>query len=250
MIDQKNYIQAEKEISLLNLNIDKIDKIEDEAIFDIILSSRKILKKYFKKKISLNSTQIPRGGKESLNCGRHMKIFEKFEIIPEFCFGCYKVEIEPKNVIDLIKLHFLFDGLKFNNENLRKCMIEGRKNVSGNYKGFVYCKSLGEANDILLKLSTEIKNKIDDETNCKIKRGCSEYALSFPQYKNLNSNLMEYNSAWKKIENDFDKEFNFNKVPDLIKLTWGLTIKDILIFNNWIIFAKSIGDRSYKKIYE
>ena len=49
MIDQKNYIQAEKEISLLNLNIDKIDKIEDEAIFDIILSSRKILKKYFKK---------------------------------------------------------------------------------------------------------------------------------------------------------------------------------------------------------
>ena len=80
MIDQKNYIQAEKEISLLNLNIDKIDKIEDEAIFDIILSSRKILKKYFKKKISLNSTQIPRGGKESLNCGRHMKIFEKFEI--------------------------------------------------------------------------------------------------------------------------------------------------------------------------
>ena len=95
MIDQKSYIDANKEISLISLNLNESDKIEDQSVFNFILQSRKILRKYFKKKISLNITQIPRGGIDDYNCDRHMKIFETHNVIPEFCFGCYKILIEP-----------------------------------------------------------------------------------------------------------------------------------------------------------
>ena len=247
MIDQKSYINANKEISLLELNISKEGKIEDQTLSYIIKESKKILRKHFRNKLSLNTTQIPRGGIEDLNCDRHMKIFENHNIIPEYCFGCFKVLIEPNNVIDLIKLHLLFDSLEFDNQNFRKCMIEGRRNIKGNYKGFIYCKQLNEAEKILDFVSAEIKNKINKSMICKIKRGCSEYSDKFPEFKNLNKNMMKYNQSWKKIENIFDKKNNTNN-KSLVKHTWGVTIKDILIFENWITYAKTIGDESYKKI--
>ena len=107
MINQKNYLEANKEISSLDFNFNKLEKIEDKIISDLFYQSKVIIRKYFKTKISLPTTQIPRGGKEDLNCGRHMNIFETHKIIPEFCFGCYKVLIEPQNVVDLIKLNFI-----------------------------------------------------------------------------------------------------------------------------------------------
>ena len=247
MIDQKSYNNANQEISLLKLNLSKLGKIEDQSISYIIKQSKIILRKHFKTKISLNATQIPRGGKEDLNCDRHMKIFEKHNIIPEYCFGCFKILVEPNNVIELIKLHFLFDNLTLNNENFRKCMIEGRKNIVGNYKGFIYCNKLEEAEEILEIISYEIKDKINDDITCKIKRGCSEYGESFPEYKNLSKGVMKYNPDWKIIENNFDKK-NISIEKKEINRTWGLTVNDILIFENWIIYAKMIGDESYKKI--
>ena len=247
MIDHKSYTNADNEISLLKLNVGKSGKIEDQTISNIINQSKQILRKYFNKKLSLNTTQIPRGGKEDLNCDRHMQIFENHNIIPEYCFGCFKVLIEPNNVIDLIKLHLLFDSLKFDNENFRKCMIEGRKNIEGNYKGFIYCNNLDEAEQILEFVSEEIKNKINKDIICKIKRGCSEYVEIYPEYKNLGNNMMNYDPSWKRIENNFDKNNNTNSKV-LTKHTWGVTLKDILIFENWIIYAKTIGDESYKKL--
>ena len=59
---------------------------------------------------------------------------------------------------------------------------------------------------------------------------------------------MRYNSDWKKIENTFDKMNNFSSNFSSTKFIWGLTLNDILIFENWIKFAKSIGDESYKNI--
>jgi hypothetical protein len=248
VINKKNYLEANKEISSLDFNFNKLEKIEDKIISDLFYQSKVIIRKYFKTKISLPTTQIPRGGKEDLNCGRHMNIFETHKIIPEFCFGCYKVLIEPQNVVDLIKLHFLLDSLNFDNENFRKCMIEGRKNVEGNYKGFIYCKTISEAEEILDKIFKQINIKINQNIKCEIKRGCSEYGENFPEYKNLKNNMMRYNTDWKKIENTFDKMNSISSNFSHTKSIWGLTLNDILIFENWIMFAKSIGDESYKNI--
>ena len=165
MINQKNYLEANKEISSLDFNFNKLEKIEDKIISDVFYQSKAIIRKYFKTKISLPATQIPRGGKEDLNCGRHMNIFETHKIIPEFCFGCYKILIEPQNVVDLIKLHFLLDSMNFDNENFRKCMIEGRKNVEGKYKGFIYCKTIGEAEEIFIPLVSLSLRRMQNENN-------------------------------------------------------------------------------------
>ena len=43
MIDQKSYINANKEISLLELNISKEGKIEDQTLSYIIKESKKFL---------------------------------------------------------------------------------------------------------------------------------------------------------------------------------------------------------------
>ena len=148
MINNQDYKIADKEISLLSLNFKEGEKIKDESIVEIFKQSKKIIKKYFKNEIFLTTNQIPRGGKEYLNCERAFDIFENYNVMPEYCFNCYKVQIDPKNVIELIKLHFLFDILYFENQNLRKCMIDLRKNVKGIYKGFIYCTTLEEARKI------------------------------------------------------------------------------------------------------
>ena len=37
-------------------------------------------------------------------CRRHMLVFEKLDVIPEYCFDCYKIFIEPRSVVELFKL--------------------------------------------------------------------------------------------------------------------------------------------------
>ena len=112
MINDQNYKIAEKEISLLSLNFKEGEKIKDESIVEILSQSRKIIKKHLKKKLFLKIDQIPRGGKKHLNCDRAFDIFANHNVMPEYCFSCYKVQINPKNVIDLIKLYFFFEKLK------------------------------------------------------------------------------------------------------------------------------------------
>ena len=77
MINNQDYKIADKEISSLRLNHKEGEKIKDESIVEIFIQSKKIIKKYFNNKIFLTTNQIPRGGKEYLNCERAFDIFGK-----------------------------------------------------------------------------------------------------------------------------------------------------------------------------
>ena len=60
---------------------------------------------------------------------------------------------------------------------------------------------------------------------------------------------MKYNKEWKKIESEFDA--NNKKITNRErKLTKGFNLKDLLVFENWIDFAKKEGDESYKILTE
>ena len=105
---------------LIELN-NKIRNIKYDNKIDNILTDRKIktiLEKgneflnQFDEKLYSNETQIFRKNSNNLNCNRHFKVFNEFKIIPKFCFSCFKVQINVNNVVDLIKLYFLFDQLK------------------------------------------------------------------------------------------------------------------------------------------
>ena len=133
---------------LININneITKIvtnNKIKDfnqpENIKIILQKSNEIIKS-FDENLFLNETQIFRRNSKNLNCGRHFKVFNKFNIIPRYCFSCYKVQINLTKIVDLIKLYFVFDNLYLHNNNIRKCIVEIRDKIKGNYKGYIYCE--------------------------------------------------------------------------------------------------------------
>ena len=220
--------------------------ISDDKIIELLSKSSKIIKEH-DLKLGTNFTQIYRRNATNLNCKRHKKIFNKFNIIPKFCFGCYKVQVEPKSIIELIKLFIVFDQIKFKENNTRKCMIETRPKISGFYKGLIYCSNLEEAYQIANYLKIVVKENIGSELHIAVKRGCSEYPFSFPDYKAINKSgaqLMNYNEDWKSIEEGHDSSSSIKLSKIQTPSLSGLNLLDILTIQNWIDYAKGVGDSS------
>tara|TARA_B100000787_G_scaffold168577_1_gene157609 strand:+ start:8053 stop:9489 length:1437 start_codon:yes stop_codon:yes gene_type:complete len=200
--------------------------------------------------LTTNITQIIRRNSINLGCLRHKKIFNELGIISKACFSCFKIQIEPKNVHELFKLFFIFDKLVLPKNNIRKCMIELRPNVSGCYKGLIYCSSTVETNAILKSIFPIIKKFIKGKI--KVKRGCTEYEFAYPNYKETNEdnkNFMKYKNEWEKKEILFDAKKSINLKEDK-KSLYNISVLDVLIMNNWLDYAKKINDLSYKDISE
>tara|TARA_B110000003_G_scaffold276501_1_gene323346 strand:+ start:2943 stop:4259 length:1317 start_codon:yes stop_codon:yes gene_type:complete len=248
-------IDINNEISKIgsNYQIQDLNKIEN--IKKILQKSNNIIKT-FDNSLFINETQIYRKNSTNLNCKRHFRIFNKFKIIPRFCFSCYKVQINLENIVDLIKLYFLFDNLNLENNNIRKCIVEMRTNIKGNYKGYIYCNGLEEAEKILEKIKRKLYLAEIKNTKITIKHGCSEYYKLYPKYEKINFNgaqEMQYDQTWEKIENIVDNQ-DLQRLDSDQKI-WsasnkGINLSDILIIKNWINYADTIGDHSYKLIYE
>ena len=238
--------RVNEEIKKNYLKDKTIGIISDEKIIKLFNQSTSIIEKY-NLKTETQSRQIFRKNSINLNCERHMKIFNKFNIIPKFCFSCYKVLVEPRSILELIKLFVVFDQIKLVKNNIRKCMIEMRPEISGFYKGYIFCSSVEEAYQIADYLEIYIKENIGSGLHAVVKRGCSEYALSFPDYKAINKSgdqLMNYNEDWKSIEEE-DNLLNSLKSNRIIIPTLpGLNLQDILVIRNWIDYAMGIGDAS------
>ena len=232
----KNYFDTENIKKILNLSNNLIDNFENDLVF--------------------NETQIFRKNSTNLNCLRHFKVFNEFNIIPEFCFSCYKIQINLFTVVDLIKLYFIFDNINLIKNNMRKCMVETRNQIRGNYKGYIYCTGLEEAKGILELIKKEIKLANLNKFKIAIKHGCSEFYQSYPEYEKINfdgEQIMKYNQNWSEKEKLVDERIP--KRNDKDKKIWGTYVKginlsDVLIINNWMNYADIIGDFSYKKIFE
>ena len=238
--------QRENSSQIVTVN-ESIRKIDLKDITSSVISNLLNELQSADKNLSTEYLQIYRRNNVDLNCKRHMQIFKEKEIIPKFCFGCYKVQVEPKSIIDLIKVFIVFDQLKLDENNTRKCMTEFRPKVPGFYKGLIYCSGLKEANQIAVQLNTILQQSIGPDLCAKVKRGCSEYPLSFPDYKEINNSgpqLMNYNEGWKVIEDDYDRGMTTREMVNVIRGLSGLNLNDILVIRKWIDYAKGIGDSS------
>ena len=222
----------------------------DDDVLNLLSNALDILKKY-NLRIETAQSQIFRQNSVDLNCKRHFSVFERYNIIPAFCFGCFKVEIKPRSVIELIKLFIIFDQLKLDENNTRKCMVELREKISGFYKGLIYCSSLDQAVDIADRLQPIIAKKIGAELPVTVRRGCSEYSIAFPDYGRINEEshkLMGYNDCWTLTEEIHDKEHpNIDSGGKRLRLN-GLTLNDIFIIQNWVSYARGIGDFSCEAV--
>jgi len=251
-LNEENYIiNIDKKIRKLD-SLNKKKLINDETIKDILNQSEKILKKS-NVNFNFNETQIFRRNKVDLNCKRHLDIFTTHKIIPKFCFSCFKVQITLDNILDLIKLYFYFNNVNLRNNNIRKCVVELRKKVDGNYKGYIFSDSLQDAKEIEEKIKNELQNEKIYLNKIEIKRGCTEYYDEFELYKDINQNVYNiiYKEDWTNIEKRFDEKHFISKIND--EKVYNNTLNkfnltDFLIIKNWLLYAKIIDDDSYKKI--
>ena len=251
-LNEENYIiNIDKKIRKLD-SLNKKKLINDETIKDILNQSEKILKES-NVNFNFNETQIFRRNKIDLNCKRHLDIFTTHKIIPKFCFSCFKVQITLDNILDLIKLYFYFNNVNLKNNNIRKCVVELRKKVDGNYKGYIFSDSLQDAKEIEEKLNNELQNEKIYLNKIEIKRGCTEYYDEFELYKDINQNVYNiiYKEDWTDIEKRFDEKYFISKIND--EKVYNNTLNkfnltDFLIIKNWLLYAKIIDDDSYKKI--
>ena len=229
--------------------------------FNKILDNR-TLKTYLKKNFDIiktkidnldfDTTQIFRNNHDPLDCPRYHTAFNTYNIIPKNCFSCFKVQVNVFNVVDLIKLHFLFDNITFV-KNIKKCMVEKRKDIDGNYKGFIYCKTVDEAETLKVQIEQLINKSLKIDHKTIVKRGCSEFTLKYPDYKITDSkskSFFKYNDEWQKKENIINEFYPKNisselNPHDTLK---GNSLNDMITIKNWINYAESINDYSFKKL--
>jgi len=198
-------------------------------------------------------TQIWRGENYYQACDRHFVVFNNFNVIPEYCFSCYKVYVEPRTVVELIKLMMVFDSIKLPNDKTRKCMVEIRPKISGDYKGYIYCQGHDEGMEILKNVREVVTERISKDVQVILKRGCSEYALVYPEFVKNDENgdsVMTYKEEWGKQEDYTDKNLVKHIYPPVLDSYnhSGLTLRDTLVMHNWLAYAAAIGDSSYMEI--
>ena len=243
---QNLIVTANNAIRKIDITSNSQNIISDDHVISIISKSSNYISVY-NLEIKTAVSQTFRRNSVGLNCSRHMSIFKKHDVIPEFCFGCYKVQVEPRSVLELVKLFVVFDQLKLKDNNTRKCMVELRPTIPGFYKGLIYCSSLKQANQIAGYLDQMVLKSIGPGLTAKVKRGCSEYPVSFPEYKQINNvgpQLMNYNEDWKVIEDEYDKKNSTSAKENIRPTLSGLNLSDVLAMEKWVDYARGIGDTS------
>ena len=236
---------APASIDTLIISKDAVQKLYQQSYSEII-SSGLSYDKY-------GETQIWRGKVFYLGCERHFVVFNRFNAIPKYCFDCYKVYIEPRTVLEMFKLMIVFDSIDLPGDKARKCMIETRPEVAGAYKGYVYCQSYHEGMEVLTKVREVVASRISKNVQVVLKRGCSEFALAYPEFVQNDENgkpKMRYKKEWIKHEEFTDRNLVKHVSPPVIDNYnhSGLTLRDTLVMHNWLAYAATIGDLSYMEI--
>ena len=229
-----------------NLSPRILNATSDREIIDNLLEGLSyITEETFNYKTPLS--QIYKRNTVDLNCKRHNKIFVTQDIIPEFCFGCFKVQVEVATVIDLVKVASLFYKFDFEEDLTKKTIIELRPNIPGFYKGLIYCKGLDQAKAVKTLLDISLKVTFGEETTSKIKRGCSEYPLKFPSYGEIPKNskkIMSFPEEWRLLEEKFDQNELIEPKDNQMASLPEFCLSDFYIIQKWIDYAKGIGDQS------
>lgn len=243
------FLKAQLELQNIDLKQYLSTPITDESVKFLYHQAHHILKCYELDEYGCSLTQIYRGVDNKNNCARHKAIFDTYNIIPAYCFECYKIVIEPQTLVDHIKLLLTFSFIKLPKDNERKCAIEVRPEIPGKYKGFIYCLGLEEAKALLPIVQEAVSSRINKGINLKIKRGCSEYPLKYLEYNRFDDNeqpIMSYPEKWRTFENQFDQTWYQGKYPLIVTNHnhCGLTLRDALVMRRWMAYARNIGDAS------
>ncbi len=246
------YTKAQRAMQLVSPEQAESPGISDQIVKRLYLQCRDVLADH-SLTIESNFSQIFRGKNIDLGCDRHFKVFDTFNAIPKNCFGCYKVLVEPRTVIELMKLLLVFDDLELPGDNTRKCMVEQRPGISGTYKGYLYCDSFAEGQTVLQTIQEIIAVRISKDVPVSLRRGCSEFSVAYPEFGRMSANnppSMTYNKDWSEHEDYVDTHLANYASPFTFSTHnhSGMSLRDAVIMENWLRYAATIGDENYLKI--
>ena len=233
-----NFISdIDKKVKQVSNKIDFSKEITDQQVINYLKNCKKVVLKDLKD-LSYNKVQIYRTKSINLNCERHKAIFFKYNSIPTYCFECYKVVIESKNLYDLLKMSLIFDQITYFHKFNRKNMID-KKSGTDIFKSIIYCQSLEEVFQVENETKKILSIYFDGQILIESKRGCHEYASKYPEYKKIfkkKSEMMPMPKEWidneKKydLENTKDGVENSGVCHDTIN---GFSLNNFLVMNNW-----------------
>ena len=76
-----------------------------------------------------------------------------------------------------------------------------------------------------------LEENIEPGLSSMAKRGCSEYPMLYPDYQDINfsgSQLMDYDEAWKPIEETYDLVNNTSLNHNLVSSLLGVNVEDAM----------------------
>jgi len=156
--------------------------------------------------------------------------------------------IELNCVLELFKLLMVFDDIELPWDNTRKCMVDPRPGTSVRFKGFIYCRTLEQANEILPAVRETIASKISKDISVEVKRGCTEYAQKYPKYAEISADKenFKYRKNWGFYEQFADKywviEDNIDFDPEHSNAD---PMRELFALQYWLRTAVGLGDKSY-----
>jgi hypothetical protein len=222
----------------------------DDALKDFVNNVLNVLRSFRILNVPMPRSQIFRGKILGANCQKCKALFDYKNIIPEVCFGCYKVVLTFANLADCIRYNFLLDRYDPAAPIRRKLMIDSRGSSKGVLKGFYYTRDWGEGHRILAHLKQVMAENLKYDFSVKLKRGCSEFQDEHPEYNTLDENgnlVMKCPDSWKRIEKEYYERRNFSDFNLQTKDDeLGLTIFDAYVIRNWLNIRKASGHDDFQ----
>ena len=248
----QDYPFAQSFLGRLHINLasvwDKYNTEElpsDETVKSFAGSVMNVLRSFGILDMPMQRSQIFRGEMLGANCQKCKALFDTKNVIPEVCFGCYKVVLSFANLADCIRYNFYMDKLDPAVPIRRKLMIEGRYSDKGAMKGFYYTRDWEKAHRFYEHLKQFMAENLKYDFGIKVKRGCSEFQDEHPEYNTLDENgnlVMKCPDSWKEIEADFYSRRNYEAFSPKTKYDdLGLTIFDAFVIRNWVRMRRSFG---------
>lgn len=175
---------------------------------------------------------------EDRDCLRWLQVFfGYYGIIPEPCFGCYKIVVMPRNFDELMIIKKLQEEMGFPS----KCGIEIREYVGRNYGAYWYAplgKGLGAARRLLNEVKQMLERHFGKEgPKVILKRACTEMERKYGD-----SNLWRQNEQsaefYKLLESSYAIVESSQADSEYKRAT---------TLNQWIKWAFERGDETYQK---